>query len=288
MAGSYGEVEGSLCFDAQCHSTKVAERRRSERVAAKAQALPAVATATGSKTKSTAKANAKRASNQTPPRVAQYRQERWRAWVANRLMAEPTRNHRVLAALIASSCFQSFNAGKFVEAAAKLAKPAKFGANVFKGALEQAHAFDATTLPRIVQAVTASAAFGVDLGNLEVLLNYLEIDEAQHFKLSTEYLELLTTSELESLADELKLRKAMGDAAFKKARAGNKPKFIEALLGVKGFEYAGAVPKAMRYARKKYRFTSGSDANADAAPGLESGTTDGEREPAGADATAAA
>lgn len=288
VAGSYGEVEGSLCFDAQCHSTKVAERRRSERDAAKAQATPAVVTSTGSKTKPAAKGSAKCASNQTPPRVAQYRQERWRAWVANRLMAEPIRNHRVLAALIASSCLQSFNSGKFVEAAVKLVKPAKFGANVFKGALEQAHAFDATTLPQIVQAVTASAAFGVDLSNLEVLLNYLEVDEAKHFKLSAEYLELLTTSELESLADELKLRKAMGDAAFKKARAGNKPKFIEALLSVKDYEYAGAVPKAMRYTRKKCRFTNGPDESAEVAPGSEDGTTDEARDPADAGATAAA
>jgi hypothetical protein len=203
-------------------------------------------------------------------------------------MAEPTRNHRVLAALIASSCLQSFNSGKFVEAAVKLVKPAKFGANLFKSALEQAHVFDASALPQVVQAVTASAAFGVDLGNLEVLLNYLEVDEAKHFKLSAEYLELLTTSELESLADELKLRKAMGDAAFKKARAGNKPKFIEALLSVKDFEYAGAVPKAMRYARKKYRFTNGSEESAEEAPGAEGGANDGGREPADANALAAA
>ena len=172
-------------------------------------------------------------------------------------MADPSRNHRVLAALIASSSLQSFDSGKFVEAAVKLAKPAKFGANGFKGALELADAFDGAKLPSIVQAVTASAAYGVDQPNLEVLLNYLEVEEAKHFKLCTEYLELLTMSELESLADELKLRKAMGDSAFKKARAGNKPKFIEALLNVKGYDYTGVVPKAMRYTRRKYRFAAG-------------------------------
>lgn len=282
VAGSYGAVEGSLCFDAQCHSTKVAERRRSEREAAKAAAEPVASTTTGSKSKPVAKANAKRVSNQTPPRVAQYRQERWRAWVATRLMMEPIRNHRVLAALIASSCLQSFNSGKFVEAAVKLVKPAKFGSNMFKAALEQADAFDPMTLPQIVQAVTASAAFGVDLSNLEVLLNYLEVDEGKHFKLNAEYLELLTTNELESLADELKLRKTMGDAAFKKARAGNKPKFIDALLNVKGFEYAGAVPKAMRYARKKYRFSNGSGGSDDAAHGSDGGPTEEAGEPTGA------
>jgi len=265
-AGSYGQVEESLCFDAQCHSTKVAERRRAERAASQA-ASTANASAqsernSGSVTQgtgaATAKQEPKRSSNHTPPRVAQYRVERWRTWAANGLMADPSRNHRVLAALIAASNMQAIDSGKFVDAAVKLAKPAKFGTNGFKAALEQADGFDSGKLPAIVQAVTASAAYGVDQATLEVLLNYLDVDEAKHFKLCAEYLELLTMSELESLADELKLRKAMGDG-FKKARAGKKSDFIEALLKVKGFEYAGVVPKAMRYTRRKFRFAAAGD-----------------------------
>ena len=110
-----------------------------------------------------------------------------------------------------------------------------------------------------------------------MLLNYLEVDEARHFKLCAEYLELLTVSELEGLADELKLCKAMGDSAFKRARAGTKAKFIEALLTVEGFEYVGAVPKALRYPRRKYRFCSedGSTANGASTPaGAQSDSAD--------------
>ncbi|WP_295638296.1 PRTRC system ParB family protein [uncultured Methylibium sp.] len=272
VPGSYGSVDESLCFDAQCHSTKVAERRRAERDAAKAATAasdaseaPRSAPAQRDAPAPAAKAQAKHTSNQTPARVAQYRTERWRTWVANRLMADPSRNHRVLAALIASSSMQAFNPLKFTEAASKLAT-AKFGTNGFKGALELADNFDLAKLPAIVQAVTASAAYGVSQSDLEVLLNYLEVDEARHFKLCAEYLELLTVSELESLADELKLRKAMGDSAFKKARAGTKAKFIDALLNVEGFEYAGAVPKALRYPRRKYRFCSDDSSTANGAP----------------------
>jgi PRTRC genetic system ParB family protein len=272
VPGSYGRVDESLCFDAQCHSTKVAGRRRAEREAARAAsaANAAVVSAPAQRGASqpVPKAQTERTSSQIPARVAQYRTERWRTWVANRLMADPSRNHRVLAALVASSSMQSFNPLKFTEAASKLARPAKFGTNGFKGALELADAFDVAKLPAIVQAVTASAAYGIGQSDLEVLLNYLEVDEARHFRLCAEYLELLTVSELESLADELKLRKAMGDAAFKKARAGNKVKFIEVLLNIEGFEYAGAVPKALRYPRRKYRFAGndGSTANTGQAP----------------------
>ncbi|PZP29064.1 MAG: PRTRC system ParB family protein [Roseateles depolymerans] len=277
IPGSYGRLEESLCFDAQCHSTKVAERRRGERAAARAAQADAApeASSVGAK-KAVAKPGApaapKRASNTTPPRVAQYRTERWRTWVARGLMADAPSSHRVLTALITSSNLQSFTPLKFTEAVGKIAKPAKFGVNGFKGALELADAIDAAKLPTIVQAVAACAAYGVNQGDLEVLLNYLEVDEARHFKLSAEYLELLTVSELESLADELKLRKAMGDAAFKKARAGTKAKFIEALLNIEGFAYAGAVPKALRYQRRKLRIAAGAEpaaagAVADAAAG---------------------
>lgn len=266
VAGSYGTVAEPLCFDAQCHSKKVLDRRRAEREARKAQeAGPAPAPASEEASVPT-KAAAKKPSNHTPPRVTEYREQQWRRWVANHLMGQPDRNHRVLSALIASSSLQAFHSGKFVEAACKLASPAKVGSNTFKAALEQADAFGADSLPKIVQAVTASAAFGIDVAGLEVLLNYLEVDEAKHFTLNSEYLELLTVSELEALAEELKLRKAMGDAAFKKAKAGAKPKFIEALLHVDGFTYAGAVPKAIRYARKKLRT---------AASGREAGQSDG-------------
>lgn len=257
IAGSYGKVDESLCFDAPCHSTKVLARRKADREAASAAKTHAAAVQAGKASASPAASPAsKKATNQTPPRVKEFREAQWRKWVGNQLMQQPVRNQRVLAALIASRTLQSFDSARFIEAAGKIAKPAGVGANTFKGALEQADAFGESCLGQIVQAVTASAAFGIDVGGLELLLNYLEVEEAHHFTLNADYMELLTVSELEALADELKLRKAMGDGPFKKARAGNKAKFIEQLLAVEGFTYAGAVPKALRYARRKLRLSA--------------------------------
>lgn len=112
--------------------------------------------------------------------------------------------------------------------------------------LEQADAVDAGLLEALVKAVTASAAYGIDTEGLEALLNYLEVDEARHFTLNEAYLALLTVSELESLAEEVGLKKAMGER-YAKAKAGKRSEFIQALLAVEGFTYKGAVPKAMRY-----------------------------------------
>ena len=70
--------------------------------------------------------------------------------------------------------------------------------------------------------------------------------------LSVDHLALLTVSELESLAEEVGLKKAMGER-YAKAKAGKRSEFIQALLAVEGFTYKGAVPKAMRYPRRKFK-----------------------------------
>lgn len=266
MAGSYGQTMASLCFDPVCNAQKVVEHR-------KAQKAQKAMTATGQRDGAAGKANSatqdddqcgqgaavsnkpsqtSKIGNETPPRIVQYRIEQWRKWVANALMSHPERNHCTLAALVLSSNASAIDSEQFLKATGKLVGKAKVGLNLFKAALEQADAFDRARLPMVVQAVAASAAFRIDVPNLEVLLNYLDIDESQYFTLSAEYLQLLTVSELESLAEELKLKKAMGER-YKKARAGKKDTFIDALLKVDGIAYAGLLPKAMRYTRRKLK-----------------------------------
>jgi hypothetical protein len=79
-------------------------------------------------------------------------------------------------------------------------------------AIEQADSFDDQQAATMVRAVAAAAACGIDNDGLETILNYLEVDEARSFVLDGSYLDLLTVSELESLADEVGLRQAMGGA----------------------------------------------------------------------------
>jgi hypothetical protein len=67
--------------------------------------------------------------------------------------------------------------------------------------------------------------------------------------------DLFTMNELESLSDEIGLKKMMG-GCFRHARAGKKDTFIAALLSVKGFAYRGAVPSVMRYPRTPFRIAN--------------------------------
>jgi hypothetical protein len=169
-------------------------------------------------------------------------------------MAQGERNQRALIALTLAGHGNQLSASHYGEAVGKITKTSKTTGGSFKSLLEKSDRFRADHIDALMKAITASAAFGVDQVNLEVLLNYLEIEEEKCFRLSHAFLDLFTKSELESLAEELKLKKALG-TQFKKLREGKREHFIKALLGIKGVEYQGLVPKVMRYPRKKFQFS---------------------------------
>ena len=287
--GSYGEVTGPLCFDAACHSTKVAARRKAER-AAKGDAK-AAAPKTGGKSGVAAQpapANEPgRPKNAVPAKVVTFRTEKWRRWLANALMGHSDRNRRALAALVMSRDTRAIDVDKYAEVVKKLTGAKLPGAADVSlcRAIETADAFAVEQMDGLVLAVAASAAYGVGPDSLEALLNYLEVDEKRSFTLNAEYLDLLTVSELEAVAEEVGLRKAMGER-YAKAKAGKRGEFIQTLLKVEGFEYAGAVPKAMRYARRKLRLAAAMPADEVAA--VEAGkASDNQPEPSAPVAAAA-
>jgi PRTRC genetic system ParB family protein len=261
MAGSYGEVHESLCFDAACHSKKVSTNRKAMREAARPGREDGAAEAgsarpTMNKAATAASAGIGTPAQHVPGKVVAFRVEQWRRWAARALMAQPERNQRVLAALVLAGDTRAVSRERYADVAGKVAgfKPAGSESLPLRQTLEQADRFDAGQAATLVQAVAAAAAYGVDTEGLQALLNYLEVDEAKTFVLGERYLELLTVSELESLAQEVGLRKAMG-GAYPKARAGKRADFIKALLAVSNFAYAGAVPKAMRYPRRAFKRT---------------------------------
>jgi len=245
LPGSYGDVTLSQCFDATCNVQKVAAWRKAQR-----EAEPPASTKVTAKrdTSGTAKPNAT-PSNQTPQRVKDYRIAQWRKWAAKELMAQPERNRRVMIALARSGHTGDVKTIEFGQVAKRIAGPWVVERLDFAAILPEADAIDAQHLEQLMLAVTASAAFGVGLRDLDALLNYLEVDEGRHFKWNAEFLELFTLSELESLAGEVGLKAKMG-MVFKLARAKKKGDFIKSLLAVPGFAYEGTVPAVMQYPRR--------------------------------------
>lgn len=258
MPGTYGLVTQSLCFDSVCHTQKLAAKKQAEREERQK-------TASSRKPASASKPHAggdhkPKPANQTPQRVLQYRAEQWRKWLAASLMVNGSRNQRVLIALALAGKGSTLSADHYADAAAKITQGAKVARTQFRAVLEAAHGYAAQHVESLMKAATASAAFGVDQMTLEILLNYMQVDEARHFRLNQEFLDLFTKTELDSIASELKLKKALGEQ-FKKLRDGKRDEFIHALLTVKGFDYTGVVPAIMRYPRKAlHRPASDSDA----------------------------
>ena len=260
MPGSYGEVTRSLCFDAECNSQKVALWRRAQR---DAQAALDEAQGKGSAKAGVAKHSGKGPkpavpTNQTPQRVVSHRVMEWRKWLAKALMAQPQCSQRVLIALALAGRGADLREAQFRNAFERLAGQVEGAGFGVRGGLQRAAAASEAQLERLLQAATASAAFGVNVTDLELLLNYAQVDEGRYFQWNKEFLDLFTMSELESLAADVGLKKAMG-TGFKAARSGKKPDFIAALLKVPGFAYQGTVPAVMRYPRQPILADGGQD-----------------------------
>jgi PRTRC genetic system ParB family protein len=244
--GNYGEVTHSLCFDAACHSQKVAFWRKAQRKTNAADdTVP-----TGQNVPSTKKAPSPKPTNQTSQRIVEYRLRAWRKWLASALMAQPDRNERVLIALASTERAKCVSSKEFLIAASGIAGQELMHGRVgLNAALQQADTLPPEQTKRLLHAATASAAFGVDECDLLALLNYLKVDEKAYFKWDKAFLELFTMNELEALARQTGLYAAMG-ILYKNARAKKKPDFITSLLSVHGFAYGENIPAVMCYPRK--------------------------------------
>lgn len=253
MPGTQGEVTTSLCFDAECNSQKVAAWMKAQRQSAKTEAAPDKAGGDGGKRQPASRTTAKPTAaqtNKTPQRVVDFRLMQWRKWAAKELMVQPERNRRVMIALAHSGRTSDVRSTEYGQVATKIAGAGAMEGTGFRSLLAEVDAIDAQHLERLTLAVTAAAAFGVTTQDLQALLNYLQVDEARHFKWDAAFLDLFTMSELDALAGEVGLRSTMGASLYKLARAKKKADFIKALLAVPNFAYEGSVPAVMRYPRK--------------------------------------
>ncbi len=286
LPGTWGTVTPSLCFDAACNSRKVAQWRKASRDAGvppsgkAGSEAPSLGTKADGKTATQRpqKGSPNRPGNQTPQRVIDYRLTAWRKWLAAELMAQPQRGQRVLIALTLAGRGADLRSAQFEKAFARIAGPGPCEHADLQESLRRADQVDADQVGRLVQVAIASAAFGVDTHNLELLLNHLGVEEAKWFRWDAAFLDLFTMSELERLSVEVGLKTALG-TRFKAARSGKNDAFIQALLNVEGFAYQGTVPAVMRYPRP-----TGCDPDAPGAggEGLESVPADRTEAPAAA------
>jgi ParB family chromosome partitioning protein len=263
MTGSMGEVERDVCFDATCHTVKVAKWVKEQRASAAASA-GAANTADAEPTKSSAPSQVKPTVSGTPTvgkgsasalsrPVLEYRTAQWRGIAAKcAYKADWLTVQALWVALCAQGKARDVDSTKSAEALSKLAAietPRRGGGGGCASLAFDVQRFMAAneeTGQALVRATVASVFKGIESSELPALMAYLGVDMSQHWKLNKDLLNLLTKSEIEALAKDLGLDDAMGAKAFAKAIGGKKGECIEALLTVAGFDYS-RTPRLMQW-----------------------------------------
>jgi ParB family chromosome partitioning protein len=259
VVGSVGAVEKNLCFNAECHSTKVAANMKAmndaaaaaqaEQAAAGGEATSGATKVKGAKAAKAGKAKATpKPSVGVPQKVKDYRVAAWRLMAAKEVFTNPDKALVVLATLGLSGNARHIDDGKLKEVLAALTKSQQ---------LPVMHPMDsiASTVEgsghlivlRMVHAMAASAMKGIDERRLRSTMSFLRVKVDSHWKLCPELLDLMTKSEIEALAEEVGIAAALGEKDMKKVMAEKKPEAIKKLLSVPGFTYEGVVPQVMQY-----------------------------------------
>ena len=249
LPDSMGKVFSGQCFDTACNQQKMAARIKAERDAAKAPAVkqgggkPATATK-GDKSSTPAEKPVTVISESE--KVKQYRTELWRKALRKEVAQNADQANAYLLAIAMHGLSRNIGGdvmGKFFEKLTEQ-KPS----STLQGCLTAVHGLDAGRRQQLTIGMTVAAIDGVDVSNLRELCRYHKLDLRNHWNLqkSQDFLEMLTKSEMKVLADELGIRKVLGDG-FAKLFGKSKAEVVAGLLAVDGFDYSGKVPKVLGY-----------------------------------------
>lgn len=240
IPGSVGNVYRDHCFDTACNTKKVAAYIKSQQAPVQEKAKPQANQSTEKP-----KAAEKPATEvQDSTRVKEYRIKTWRAVLKAELMAQKDKNQFVLIALGISGYGRWISGNKMSQAYKKLmGGEGLTTTNLFEVAskLESAPE-DAVEL--LNTALAASIESDIEVRQMGEVLQFLGAKLEKHWRIDAEYLDLLTKSEIELVADEIGLKATIGDK-FSSLMAGKKADLIKSLLNTEGFEFEGKVPKNM-------------------------------------------
>jgi ParB family transcriptional regulator, chromosome partitioning protein len=253
LPDSLGKVYRGQCFDTVCNMKKVAARIAAEKAAAAPPASSGAAAAAGKPAgKSTSSsANETGETNQSVTVVAEseriktYRVALWRKALRKDIGANHDLARQYLIAIVLAGHARQINDTTFRGMWERLTEEKPPVTDVGKAAAA-VQATSADVQANLMLAMLFSAIEGIDVSYLTQLCKHHKLDLKKHWKLSKEFLELITKSEMMVIADELGLRAALGDD-FKKVFGKSKPEVIEALLAVDGFDYEGKLPKVLKF-----------------------------------------
>lgn len=262
LADSVGLVSKNQCFDTQCNSEMVTNHALE--IAKKAQAniqseseSEDDSVTTPSQVKITASAkpttpatkkikvseNTTRKTNNV--RADEFKQKTWRKVVANELFADTHKASTILLSLMYTGSMRHYQSSNVKTLSTKL-----FGFDRNINEINDITLSDFTTLPGEkreggINAAIASLMLNIPIAEVYEIAQFYHFDLMKHWKISKEYLDLFTKSELESMCNETGLDTFFeSQSAFKKALSGKKPEFIDSILAL-AVDWASVVPSAI-------------------------------------------
>jgi len=236
-----GEVENGMCFDAVCNAKKVASRHQ----ASQTNSIPNIGNE--SETRSVASDGIQTESSTkgvTPHRVIEYRNKQWRRIAANFIVANPELARKVLIALGLTGNAKCVCQEKFRELFAKLSGN-RSDVNSMAEALSRLDSTNVDQYKLLIGVMVASSIAALDLDALIDVMQHLQIPIATYWKISPEFLELLTKSEIEAIADEIGWKASLGDE-FISMMKGKKAEVIQRMQAAKDYPFEGRIPTVMR------------------------------------------
>jgi ParB family chromosome partitioning protein len=246
VPGQEGEVLRNQCFDAACNTLKQAAYIESQKPkpeeAAPAKAVPA---AKSSGTGKTAPAKKKATvTNTIPNKVEEYRIETWRRLIKNAISKDQNAAQVVLFALVADgnhSHISSTKIGSVWNQMYGCDKP-----HSLEGMLAYFNTAGAEKRDMTNGLIAATMVNSILKQKLPSIMAFLQIDMKKVWKITDKYLQLLTKSEIESLAAEIGLKEHLG-GKFAKVMNNKRDEVIKQLMATEGFVFDGVIPKAMDY-----------------------------------------
>lgn len=250
LPDSLGKVYRGQCFDTVCNMKKVGARLAAEKAANAPKAAPSASQR--SLPTSGAGATAKPTETLTPAtvvaesdKVKAFRVELWRKALRRDIGGNVELARQYLLGLVLCGHAKRIDETTFRLLWEQLTdrKPEVLDVGRAMAAIETVSVELRT---KLMIAMLFSLIQGLEVVQLVQLCRQHGLDLTQHWKLSKNFLELITKSEMMVVADELGLRAALGER-FKKVFAKPKGEVIEALLTVEGFDYTGKVPKVLQF-----------------------------------------
>lgn len=243
LTPNLGAVTKSVCFNQSCYQKKVAERIKADN----AETAPSKEKADGvgpASKPASEKITAKPSASEISQKVKEYRRKVWNNIVKRGFALQPDNARHFVFSLGVSGDLHHVDQIKLKEFYQKIAD-SPYPDSLAEG-LEALSGLPVDKMDSLASAIAVASVDKLSETQIVTALRFLNLDLATFWKISADFLSLLTKSEIESVSIEIGLNKAMGEG-FKKALNGKKDELVKTILSTTSFQWQGAIPKMMSW-----------------------------------------